>query len=64
MVKTPCSARGNMGLIPGWGTKMTHAMQHSQKRERESSVPGRESSIPGIPFFTSSPSLLRTKILT
>ena len=27
------TARG-MGLIPGWGTKMPHAMQHRQKKKK------------------------------
>ena len=34
MVKTPCctSTAGGVGLIPGWGPKIPHAMQRSQKK--------------------------------
>ena len=28
------SNAGGMGLIPGWGTKIPHAAQHSQKKKR------------------------------
>ena len=29
------STAGNTSLIPGWGTKIPHAVQHSQKLEKK-----------------------------
>ena len=41
VVKTPAFTAGSMGLIPGQGTKIPHAAQHSQKKReiRESESP-------------------------
>ena len=29
------SNAGDVGLIPGWGTKISHAMWHGQKKKKE-----------------------------
>ena len=34
VIENPSSNAGNAGLIPGWGTKIPHAPQHSQKKKR------------------------------
>ena len=36
VVRARCFHCQGRGLIPGWGAKILQAMQHSQKRERES----------------------------
>ena len=34
-LRLPASNAGDVGLIPGQGTKTPHAEQHSQKKERK-----------------------------
>ena len=34
-VKNPCSSAGDEGSIPGQGTKILRAVQHSQKRREK-----------------------------
>ena len=35
VVRTPCFHRRSTGLIPGWGTKIPHAMWCSQKEIKQ-----------------------------
>ena len=35
VIKIPAFTAGSTGLIPGQGTKVLHAAQHSQKKEKE-----------------------------
>ena len=34
VVKTPASTEGGTGSVPGWGTEITHAGQHGQKKKK------------------------------
>ena len=34
------STAGGMGLIPGWGTKIPHASQSSQKKKKRKQISG------------------------
>ena len=34
-LRLPASNAGDVGLIPGQGTKIPHAEQHSQKKKKE-----------------------------
>lgn len=38
VVKTPASTAGGTGSVPGWGTEITHAMQHGQKRKKKKCI--------------------------
>ena len=35
VVKTPASTEGGTGSVPGWGTEITHAGQHGQKKKKK-----------------------------
>ena len=41
MVKIPCFHSRGKGLIPGQGTKIPNAMQHSQKTEKQKTIVSR-----------------------
>ena len=37
MLKTPASTIGGMGLIPGWGSKILHAIWQGEKKKNVNS---------------------------